>query len=105
MADKWQKRLDAADWDAVTAEINDFGGALLPQLITKAEAKTLRGLYPDDHRFRSTIEMSRYRFGEGQYRYFARPYPEPINELKRALYPRLLPIARDSWRKSGRDIP
>jgi len=105
MADLWQKRVDAADWDAVAAEINDFGGALLPQLITKAEAKTLRGLYPDDHRFRSTIEMSRYRFGQGQYRYFARPYPEPINELKRALYPRLLPIARDWWHKLGRDIP
>jgi uncharacterized protein len=105
MADIWQKRVDATDWDAVAAEINDFGGALLPQLITKAEAKTLRGLYPDDHRFRSTIEMSSYRFGEGQYRYFARPYPEPINELKRALYPRLLPIARDWWHKLGRDIP
>ena len=105
MADLWQKRVDAADWDAVATEINDFGGALLPQLITKAEAKTLRGVYPVDHRFRSTIEMSRYRFGEGQYRYFARPYPEPINELKRALYPRLLPIARDWWRKLGRDIP
>ena len=105
MADIWQKRIDATDWDAVSTEINDYGGALLPQLITKAEAKTLRGLYPDDHRFRSTIEMSRYRFGEGQYRYFARPYPEPIDELKRALYPRLLPIARDWWRKLGRDVP
>jgi uncharacterized protein len=105
MAATWQKRVDSADWDAVTGDINDFGGALLPQLITKAEAKTLRGLYPDDHRFRSTIEMSRYRFGEGQYRYFARPYPEPIDELKRALYPRLLPIARDWWRKLGRATP
>ncbi|WNG91099.1 2OG-Fe(II) oxygenase [Mycobacterium sp. ITM-2016-00318] len=105
MADLWEKRVDAAAWDAVAAEISDFGGALLPQLLTKAEAKTLRGLYPDDNRFRSTIEMSRYRFGEGQYRYFARPYPEPINELKRALYPRLLPIARDWWHKLGRDIP
>jgi hypothetical protein len=41
---KWQKRVDSADWDAVTAEINDFGGALLPQLITKVEAAKLRGL-------------------------------------------------------------
>jgi uncharacterized protein len=105
MAATWQKRVDSADWDAVTAEVNDFGGALLPQLITRAEAKTLRGLYPEDHRFRSTIEMSRYRFGEGQYRYFALPYPEPIDELKRALYPRLLPIARDWWRKLGRATP
>ncbi|OBA86097.1 proline hydroxylase [Mycobacteriaceae bacterium 1482268.1] len=101
----WQKRVDSADWDAVTAELNDFGGALLPRLITKAEAAKLRALYPDDHRFRATIEMSRYRFGEGEYRYFARPYPEPIDELKHALYPRLLPIARDWWGKLDRDTP
>ena len=28
-------------------------------------------LYDDDGRFRSTIDMARHRFGEGQYRYFA----------------------------------
>jgi hypothetical protein len=100
-----QKRVDSADWDAVAAELNAVGGALLPQLITKAEAATLRGLYPDDHRFRATIDMSRYRFGEGEYRYFDRPYPEPVDELKRALYPRLLPIARDWWHKLGREAP
>jgi len=39
--------------------------------------------------------MARHRFGEGQYRYFKTPYPEPIEQLKHALYPHLLPIARD----------
>jgi hypothetical protein len=101
----WQRRVDTADWDAVTTELDDLGGALLPQLVTKAEAAQLRRLYTDDHRFRATIEMSRYRFGEGEYRYFERPYPSPINELKHALYPRLLPIARDWWTKLGRDTP
>ena len=101
----WRKRVDSADWDAVTAELNDTGGALLPQLITKAEATKLRGLYADDHRFRATIDMSRYRFGEGEYRYFQQPYPEPIDELKSALYPRLVPVARDWWAKLSRDAP
>ena len=49
--------------------------------------------------------MRRYRFGEGEYRYFERPYPEPIEQLKQALYPRLLPIARDWWTKLGRKTP
>lgn len=104
-ATTWQKRVDSADWDGVTAELNDIGGALLPRLVTTAEAATLRGLYSHDRLFRAAIEMSRYRFGEGEYRYFERPYPKPIDELKRALYPRLLPIARDWWRKLGRDTP
>jgi hypothetical protein len=101
----WQKRVDSGDWDATTAEVNDFGGALLPRLLTKADAEKIRGLYPDDHLFRSTIDMRRYRFGEGEYRYFQQPYPEPIQALKEALYPRLLPIARDWWTKLGRRSP
>jgi uncharacterized protein len=102
---KWQKRVDSGDWDAITTEVNDFGGALLPQLLTRAEAETIRRLYPDDHLFRATIDMRRYRFGEGEYRYFQQPYPEPIQALKDALYPRLLPIARDWWTKLGRTAP
>jgi hypothetical protein len=104
-ATKWQKRVASADWDAVGAELDDFGGALLPQLLTASEAAKLRSLYSEDGLFRATIEMGRYRFGEGEYRYFARPYPEPIDELKQALYPRLLPIARDWWSKLGRATP
>jgi hypothetical protein len=101
----WEKRVDSGDWEAITAEVNDFGGALLPQLLTAAEAEKMKGLYPDDHLFRSTIDMRRYRFGEGEYRYFQQPYPEPIQALKQALYPRLLPIARDWWAKLGRKSP
>ena len=95
-ATRWRKRVDAGDWGAITAEVNDFGGALLPLLLTKAEAEKIRGLHRDDRLFRATIDMRRYRFGEGEYRYFQQPYPEPIEALKQALYPRLLlPIARD----------
>ena len=104
-ATTWQKRVDSGDWDAITAEVNDFGGALLPRLLTKVEAETIREFYPDDHLFRSTIDMRRYRFGEGEYRYFQQPYPEPIQALKEALYPRLLPIAREWWTKLGRTTP
>lgn len=102
---KWQKRVDSGDWEAITAEVNDFGGALLPRLLTETEAAQFRQLYPENHLFRATIDMRRYRFGEGEYRYFKQPYPEPIEHLKQALYPRLLPIARDWWTKLGRTAP
>lgn len=104
-ATKWQRRVDSGDWDAITAETNDFGGALLPRLLTETEAADLRELYVEDHLFRATVDMRRYRFGEGEYRYFRQPYPDPIEPLKRALYPRLLPIARDWWTKLGRKAP
>jgi hypothetical protein len=74
-------------------------------MLSPMEASTIRRLYPDDGLFRTTIDMARYRFGEGQYRYFRQPYPQPIEQLKQALYPRLLPIARDWWTKLGRQAP
>jgi hypothetical protein len=103
--DPWRCRVDAGDWPAITAEINEYGGARLPQLLTPSEAAQIRALYDRPDCFRSTINMARYRFGEGQYRYFTTPYPEPIERLKQALYPHLLPIARDWWAKLRRPAP
>ncbi len=105
MASACHQHVDAADWDAAAAEINEVGGALLPELMTPAECAAVLDLYRDDGLFRATIDMSRYRYGQGEYRYFKQPYPQPIEELKQALYPRLLPIARDWWIKLGRDVP
>lgn len=102
---RWTKRVEAADWDAITAELDDYGGALLPALLTATETTALRRLYTDDERFRTTVDMGRHRYGSGQYRYFQAPHPEVIDHLKRALYPRLLPIARDWAEKLRREAP
>lgn len=102
---RWKKRVDSGDWGGIAAAVAEYGGALLPRLVTGGEAARLRKLYSDDGLFRSTVDMAPRRYGAGQYRYFRAPYPEPIEELKQALYPRLLPIARDWWGKLGRDAP
>ena len=100
-----QTRVGSGDWDAIAAELDEFGGALLPRLLTKPETRKIRGLYAADELFRTTVDMGRHRYGQGEYRYFGRPYPEPIEDLRQALYPRLLPIARDWWAKLGREAP
>lgn len=102
---QWHTRVAAADWNAVVTELDATGGALLPRLLTGKETATLRSLYGADEMFRSTIDMARYRFGEGEYRYLREPYPEAVEALRQALYPRLLPIARDWWAKLGRPTP
>jgi uncharacterized protein len=102
---RWEKRVDAGDWDAIADAVDDYGGALLPRLLTRTEAQRLRKLYSKEQLFRATIDMGPRRYGAGQYRYFHAPYPGPIEHLKQALYPRMLPIARDWWTKLGRDIP
>lgn len=97
------ERVARADWPAVADELGDHGCALLPRLLTGRECADLASLYDQEPRFRSTVSMGRHRFGEGEYRYFDRPFPEPVEALKQALYPRLLPIARDWNAKLGRD--
>ncbi|POY02956.1 proline hydroxylase [Mycobacterium kansasii] len=102
---RWQTRADSGDWDAIAAQLSAHGGALLPRLLTVTEAARLRRLYTRDDLFRKTVDMERHRYGAGEYRYFRQPYPEPLEQLKHALYPRLLTIARDWWAKLGRDSP
>lgn len=101
----WRERVDDTDWRSVQADLDTVGCALTGQLLTSREAAEIAGLYSDVGRFRSTVNMSRHRFGEGEYRYFAQPYPEAVVALKHALYPRLLPIARDWWSRLGRRAP
>jgi len=86
-AQVWRDRVEAADWGAVRAELDAYGCALTGPLLIPPEAAAIAALYPDDSRFRSTANMGRHRFGEGEYRYFAEPFPDAVVALKQALYP------------------
>jgi hypothetical protein len=95
------KRVASADWTALAAELDEHGCALTGPLLTAAECRSISALYDEVDRFRATIDMARYRFGSGQYRYFERPFPELVANLRAAFYPRLLPIARDWANRLG----
>jgi hypothetical protein len=102
-ADRYARRVAAADWDAVAGELDEYGCAPLPRLLTPTECGRLAALFDQPEHFRATIDMARHRFGSGRYRYFAAPFPEPVDALRHALYQRLLPIARDWYGRLGRD--
>ncbi|MGW1771284.1 2OG-Fe(II) oxygenase [Streptomyces sp. NPDC002104] len=97
--------LGTADWKALAQELDTYGCALTPQLLGPAECRDLASLYQDAERFRTTIDMARYRFGSGEYRYFTHDLPEPVAALRAALYPHLLTIARDWAERLGRPAP
>jgi hypothetical protein len=98
-------RVDKADWATLTEEVNDVGCALTHQILTPKQCQTIAAMYADADRFRATIDMNRYRFGSGEYRYFDNPLPEQVHTLREAFYPHLLPIARDWAEKLGWDAP
>jgi hypothetical protein len=100
-----RERVDRADWPAIADEVNDHGCALTPRILTAQECRSIVDLYDKADRFRATIDMARYRFGSGQYRYFQQPLPDLVAKLRAAFYPHLLPIARDWADKLGNPAP
>jgi len=98
-------RVASADWPVLAAELDAVGCALTPRVLSASACAEIADWYDDEARFRSTVDMSRFRFGSGQYRYFDRPYPAPIQELREAFYPRLLPTAREWAARLGRPAP
>jgi hypothetical protein len=89
------RRVDGLDWDVATADLDVGGAAALGQILTDEVCRDLTSMYEENGRFRSTIDMARHRFGEGQYRYFAHPLPSLVADLRSAFWPHLLPVARD----------
>jgi hypothetical protein len=98
-------RVDALDWAALAAEVNGAGSAQTAPVLMPDECREIAALYDDAGRFRSTIDMARFLFGSGQYRYFDHPLPDVVADLRAAFYPHLLPIAREWAARLGRPAP
>lgn len=61
-------------------------------------------MYGDDTRFRSHIQMERFRFGVGDYKYFGNPLPDVVQTLRTTAYPHLAGIA-NQWAALLGDSP
>ena len=87
------------DWNALARRIDDDGFAVTPEpLLEPAACRELRDGFDDDGRYRATIDMARFRFGEGRYRYFRYPLPPVVAAMRKALYPPLAAIA-NRWQE------
>ncbi len=96
-------RIAAYDWKALAGELDGFGCAVLPQLLTPEECSSVASLYADESHFRSHIIMARHGFGRGEYRYFKYPLPDLIGGIRTALYPRLAGVANVWNERMGLD--
>jgi hypothetical protein len=91
--------LDALNWPLIESELDAYGCAVAPKLLSRETCHELAGLYPDDACFRSRIVMAAHGFGRGEYKYFADPLPEVVVALRRGFYARLAPLA-DRWNEA-----
>jgi hypothetical protein len=94
-------RLADLDWTAIERSLWEWGYARTPPVLTPDECAGLIAMYDDDARFRSRVDMARYRFGLGEYKYFAAPLPEPVAALREGLFPHLAPVANRWMERLG----
>ncbi|MEC3766248.1 2OG-Fe(II) oxygenase [Cupriavidus sp. SS-3] len=97
-------RVDGVDWAAVARELDDFGCAAIPALLSADECDALAAGYGNDALYRSRIEMRRHGFGQGEYKYFRYPLPGLVAALRTALYPHLVPVANRWNAAMGIDV-
>jgi hypothetical protein len=89
------ERVDALPWEELRGQLDARGFALTAPLLGQDECAAVEDLF-ETGRFRSTIDMARYRFGEGRYRYFDHPLPDAVAALREGFYRRLAPLA-NAW--------
>lgn len=94
-------RIAAADWPRVEKDMHHQGYSILPSVLNKKECHDLIAGYADNSHYRKTINMERYRFGSGEYKYFNYPLPGLIQEIRESVYPRLAVVANE-WMKALR---
>lgn len=96
--------LECETWEHARAQLDERGFALIPSLLPKKSCEEIAGYYGDDRRFRSRIEMARYAFGQGEYKYFSYPLPETIQRLRTSIYPQLAPLANQWAERLGSNV-
>lgn len=99
-----QARVDGVDWTRIHADLDSQGWAIVPKLLTHAEADFIAGLYHQERGFRSHIIMARHGFGRGEYKYFSYPLPLLIEALRTTVYAHLAPIANQWHERMGKGV-
>ncbi|MGZ8186129.1 MAG: 2OG-Fe(II) oxygenase, partial [Methylobacter sp.] len=98
------ERVNALEWERVSQDLDSQGNAVLEDLISSAECRTLIGLYKKEDIFRRHIIMEQHGYGQGEYKYFSYPLPDIIDGLRMTIYPHLAPIANRWNRAMGIDV-
>src|SRR5438876_11799177 len=93
------------DCQEARSQLDEHGFTILPGVLSREICEEIAAYYADDRRFRSRIEMSRYAFGQGEYKYFDYPLPPVVEQLRSSIYPELVPLANEWIDRFGKKQP
>lgn len=95
-------RIAGINWEQITRTLHTKGFVIVKGILNKQECDTLIDNY-DTGNYRKTVNMDRYRYGSGEYKYYDYPLPDLINELRESVYPNIAPVANAWMRELGID--
>ncbi|HBO72821.1 MAG TPA: prolyl 4-hydroxylase subunit alpha [Acinetobacter sp.] len=90
------EKIRIADWSQISDQLHQHGFATIQNVLSAQQCQTLRNSYSDESLYRKTVNMQRYRFGLGEYKYFNYPLPDLIQQIRREIYSFLVPVA-NAW--------
>ena len=93
------------DWEQALYQLDERGFTLLTGVLRKETCEAIAAGYGDDGQFRSRIDMSRYAFGRGEYKYFKYPLPAIVQQLRSLIYPHVAPLANQWLGRLGSKQP
>lgn len=98
------KIITELDWKNALQPLDATGYSIIPSVLSKQTCEELKGLYPQSEIYRSVINMQRYRFGKGEYKYFSYPLPTVVQKLRATFYPPLSQLANEWMQRLSMDI-
>ena len=84
------------NWKELLPSLDKKGFAIIPSYFHDEDCSFFIDHYQAEGLYRSTISMQRYRFGEGEYKYFQYPLPNRVQQIRETFYPPLAALA-NSW--------
>jgi len=95
-----KNRIDNLNWVEITKNLHDKGIVLVKNVLNENECEALIHGY-DTGSYRKTVNMERYRFGSGEYKYYSYPLPPVITELRACVYPFIAPVTNQWMEELG----
>jgi hypothetical protein len=98
------EKIETNNWTKVRESLDRCGFAQITKVLSPEACERFIHFYSDEKLFRSTVNMERYRFGKGEYKYFSYPLPHLIQSLREDFYKPLVPVANDWMQRLGIDV-
>lgn len=88
----------AKQFSGYQSQLLTEGYCLIPQVLSTNDCQQFIQQYNNQQLYRSSVDMQRYHFGRGQYKYFKAPLPNYIEQLRQGFY-ELLAATANHWAK------